>query len=294
MLIDFLLTKRNLLNKKIIKLVLICFSIFFLRIEKSINRIENDETAHNLINYPFNFRCSRFNGYFKLNDLPPNRTILIRCNKKHLKKYSWVYGGVKDFPLKYFSIEMVTEDYKNSKYFVVIDLSIKNENNSLFNPLKSLQPNSDLLFLSFFYFKPKINLILTDFFNFGFLNFSNTLKIELNYSEKDTRNFMCFLRSISNLSSLSTGNYFYIPFKDCHYKMTLFLPFVVLIFLLNLNNETVNEKRKSRFSYKNLILSLSCLFNPNKSSLILFYFFINFRIGVIYSLISLICNINSF
>ncbi|EOB12299.1 hypothetical protein NBO_467gi001 [Nosema bombycis CQ1] len=127
---------------------------------------------------------------------------------------------------------MVTEDYKNSKYFVVIDLSIKNENNSLFNPFKFSQPNSDLLFLSFFYFKPKINLSLTDFFNFGFLNFSNTLKIELKYSEKDTRNFMCFLRSISNLSSLSTGNYFYIPFKDCHYKMTSFLPFVVLVFLL--------------------------------------------------------------
>ncbi|EOB12628.1 hypothetical protein NBO_390g0001 [Nosema bombycis CQ1] len=105
---------------------------------------------------------------------------------------------------------------------------------------------------------------------------------------------MCFLRSISNLSSLSTGNYFYIPFKDFHYKMTSFLPFVILIFLLNLNNETINKKRKSRFSYNNLILFLSCLFNPNKPSLILFYFFMNFRIGVIYSMISLICNINSF
>lgn len=270
-------------------MIMLCSSLYLSRIEKSHNHIEDGESGYSLIDYPFPFKFSKFTGFYQKNDLPPVKTILIKCRKGDLNKYSWVIGGIESFPMNYKNIKVVTEDFTiSSKYFVVIDLTINPKSSSRFYPLRHSQPNSDLLFLSFYYFKSKMSFNFLDFLNFNSKNYSCRLEIELENSHSETRKFLCLIRAISNLTSLANGNYFYIPFGDFHFKMVNLFPFVLSVFLMK-----ISQRRTKKFNLRNfyrsvilfLICPLSAFFGSDDPILILFYFFVNFRVGFVLSLL---------
>lgn len=301
MIIDFLTKHRHIVFKKysFLKFLLVTFATFLFDFKTHKYSISSDNLLYENLIYSDKIVPQSFYDDFSIIKSPV-RTILILISKKDIKYANLIYGSLKQLKPKLKEIIITYKKPLYSKYFIVINLNFKNKNFTKLYPLSNLQPNSDLLYISQYYFPVKLFLSKKEFLNFPDINYPNTININLNYSRKNIKLFLLYLKTLTFIDSFENGSYLYIPFSHSKIDIMQVLSFCICIFVLEIL-EWVTKFKTARIWIMcvNLILFffapwtcfLCLFFSEIRPFLMIFYFLMNFRYGTILFVVSYISNI---
>lgn len=301
MIINFFIKNKNIIfkNHQLIKFLILVISTFLIDIKLNKYSISSDNLLYENLIYNNKIVPCAFKDEF-VTIKSPARTILILINKKDTKYVKLIYGSLKFLKPRLKEIIITYRKPLTSKYFIVINLKFSDKNYTKIYPISNLQPNSDLLYISQFYFPIKLFFSPTNLLNFPYINYSNTININLEYSRNNIKSFLLYLKTLSFIDSFDNGTYFFIPLKKSKIDIMQLLPFCICIFLLEISEWfLIFKTAKTRIMCLNLILfffvpwtCFFCLLFPKlKAFLMLIYFSINFRYGYILFIISYFYNI---
>lgn len=229
----------------------------------------------------------------KHEDLPPNQTIFIRFTGSEEMKTT-ISKYIDRIRIRAKSIKMKDEDndfegknFEDKNFFLRINLYEDAIEAGWISPMKTNQPNSDLIALMKEFFPLKPQYKLTDVFE---KHFHNILNISINRTEKSIHNFMNFLRCCININSHSHGTYYYVPLKDGLIRAEAFFGFIICMILYEMLDFTLDCRY-----FSVLVISLVYYYIPpviflftqkNLRPIILFISTVlNFRFGVLYGLL---------
>jgi hypothetical protein len=275
-------------KKNLIQFLLLATALMSLRIHPAPTVISSENLLYKDLEYPFKIEPVEYQDRFDKIKSPAN-TILIICEEDFKEYFDLVYGAIINLKIDNRKIVLTTNrSIVNSKFYVVIYLSFGRENHTKIFPLRNTQPNSDLAYISNYFFPNKYRFSIQDFITKSDINFGTTLHIEIEYSRKHVKIFARLLRALINIESFSNGKYFYIPFLKTHIDIMQVFPFCLLTFFVYLfdwmifyqsGNYFVILSNVGLFYFLPLTSFLSMWFKKEMPFLVLMYFFINFRYG---------------
>lgn len=312
MLLDILFKKSEVISKnnKKIKTLLLFIALYFFPFKRSKDILYTEEALCDKMNLlddvcseDISFKDDHGENTFSLNNRSPNATILIHGKKSDMGLFRILISSIKKSRVVTKNLKVVLTDdgeYKadNVQYFCIIKLSFSGCCCTKLFPFQSQQPNSDLLLISKKHFPAKTcyrpHLINRH------PNNVNRLEISISTSKKDIADFLLFNRSLQNLHSYSLGTYFYVPFPTFSVNLISLLPFVGVNIFYSVFSSL--HSRQIRFETQ-LIYALAYVYVPafsvffiNRNHLtnaccILFFMFVNFKYGVLYTVLVFVKNV---
>lgn len=277
-------------KKNLIQFILLASALISLKIQPIPTNISSKNLLYKNLEYPFKTEPLEYQEQFDKIKSPAN-TILIICDETFKKYFDLVYGSIINLRIDYREIVLTTNrSIIHSKFYVVIYLSFGTENHTKIFPLRNTQPNSDLAYISNYFFPNKYSISIQDFITKPDINFGTTLYIEMEYSRKNVKKLTRLLRALINVENFSNGKYFYIPLLDTHIDIMQVFPFCLLTFLVYLldwmilyqsGNYIFVLMNVGLFFFLPLTFFFSMWFKKEKPFLVLMYFFINFRYGFV-------------
>lgn len=307
MLLDVVLKNSDVVfrHSRKIRVVLLLVALYFLGFTSSKNTVHTHEALHTKMEQvdtmhtggEVTFHCEGTTEVFALNNLSPNMTILIcgrRADKRHFAHlmYSIQRAKVITKNVRVVLANDGNSEHEHLQYFCTINMTFGTTSHTTTFPLNNQQPNSDLLFISSAYFAPRVSY--KPFLKHAYLNNINNVEICITKSVEDNLRFLLFIRALQNLHSHSLGSYFYVPLAHTNVSAVCLVPFVAANLAYCVFTSFCDRKFAN---IAKLGLALTYLYSPlflvffvaqdcsTNACCILFFVFVNFRYGVLYTLL---------
>lgn len=220
--------------RSVIKIGLALAPVFVLRIRRSSPDILSNEPTHSYdggnvkIVSPDNRESLFADNRFVLNGLPPRSTLRILGRPEQRECFYPLVSTLRKMEMENMNVEIdLGPRSRACMYLLEVDLHFDDEACVRVHPLRSHQPNSELLLVAEEFFKPKIHVDVADMLSTN--TPSNCLEISLRPSYEDLRIFVRFLRAVSFIRAHPYGTYFYIPLEDSYVEIIHFVPAISLI-----------------------------------------------------------------
>lgn len=320
--INFLKAKRKLVKMIILSLVGILF--FNIKPNKNqiftketlYERLEVDE-----LNCPEDEFFSKKNIYENTNSV--SKTIAVYCKSKDKRQIEILKSSIDDYSTKiimdgdfeecgYFLEIFLDFDLKSSFnidffrcyqlnsdiFYIISDMF---EPKIVFN-FKELFINShaiilgkQILKLILERIKTKLNIFKNKKFNETILIYNpNKINLTLSYEREDLIKLVYFIKCINMMDSHSLGSYYYIPLKHANIPMISTFPFILLLIVYFIYESLFEFENTDHENIKYYILFIIFPFiivfylnSKNFKTLcsIIFFYSINFKIGLFYCIL---------
>lgn len=155
-------------------------------------------------------------------DRPPHETIYILFTGS-AELETRLNDRIRRLMVRSKSIQISREDTPES-VFVKINLVESSHQGLRLHPLRSFQPNSDLITIAMRLFPPVVRFDLLDIFHY---RFENRIDLELPPSEKSICDLCRLLRYYSNIHSHYYGIYYYIPLSTGIITLDMLKGFII-------------------------------------------------------------------
>ncbi|ELQ74534.1 putative transporter [Trachipleistophora hominis] len=297
---------KNMSRIKAITLLLATVALFFIIPYE--NTVYNKDSGYDYItnlNHVY-FDEKTYDEFVKIEDhfvfeLQPSKslceTIIVYGRKKDLYFFVRLASSIKKMFCQRKNVKIIlSDDYfemATPSYFCEIDLCFGDETRVINNFMRHLSPNSDFFFITSYFFTPESSFNFRDvlFNEFSYRNV-NKVYITIEKDLNSTKQFLTYLRALFNIDSHLFGTYYYFTFGNRYWRMENFGPFVfftALYFFVDVFYGTYQRRPPWILLY--FVSPLFCILFFREDTInfaidIVFFFIINFKVGVFFALIA--------